>query len=132
MLYSDFDMSFEPDPISKDLRRVVDDESVKQSVKNLILTSLYERVFQPSLGSEIYNSLFEPLDQVTTAVLARTIVDTVRLFERRAKVIHVDFYFEKTPAGEVVPEHTVYVEVAFQIRNFPGVSTTGVLLRRLR
>jgi uncharacterized protein len=131
-LYSDFDLSFEPDPVSRDLKRVEDDASVRQAVKNVILTSLYERVFQPELGSEIYRSLFEPLDQVTTTILARSIADAVRLFEPRAKLQFLDVHFDKMPTGERIPEHSVYIEVVVQVFNLPNPITTGVLLRRLR
>lgn len=130
--YSDFDISFSPNPVTKDLATVTDEESVKQSVKLLVLTSLYERVFQPSLGGEVNKLLFEPLDAVTTTVLSQTIADVLRQFEPRITLQYVDMYFDKKPTGEYLEPNTLWIEIAFMIRNLPTLVTTGVLLRRLR
>lgn len=130
--YSDLDISFLPNPITKDLSTVVDEESIKQSVKLLVLTSTYERVFQPSVGGDVNKLLFEPLDKVTTAVLAQTIADVLRQFEPRIQVRYIDVYFDKKPTGEYIDPDTVWIEIAFTIINLPTLVTTGVLLRRLR
>lgn len=130
--YSDLDISFLPNPITADLATVTDEESVKQSVKLLVLTSLYERVFQPSLGGEVNRMLFEPLDAVTTAVLSRYIADVINQFEPRVTLQYVDMYFDKKPTGEYLDPNTLWIEIAFMIRNLPTLVTTGVLLRRLR
>lgn len=111
---------------------MTDEESVKQSVKLLVLTSLYERVFQPSLGGEVNKLLFEPLDAVTTTVLSQTIADVLRQFEPRITLQYVDMYFDKKPTGEYLEPNTLWIEIAFMIRNLPTLVTTGVLLRRLR
>lgn len=131
-LYSDFNLSFEPDPITRDLARVEDDAAVVQSVKSLILTSVYERVFQPPLGSLVNKMLFEPIDKVTGMVLSRSIEETVRLYEPRAEVKVVNFYFNTTPQGEPIDPNALYVEITLRVKNSPNLVTTGVLLRRLR
>lgn len=130
--YSDLDISFLPNPVTKDLATVEDAAAVKQSVKLLVLTSLYERVFQPSLGGEVNKMLFEQLDAVTVAVITRNIADVVRQFEPRADLQYIDVYFDKKPTGEYIEPNTLWIEIAFMIRNLPTLVTTGVLLRRLR
>lgn len=131
-LYSDFKLSFTPDPITGDLAKVEDDDSVVQSVQTLILTMFFERVFQPGLGSLVTAMLFEPLDRITAASVASTIRDTIRVFEPRAEVSTVEFYFDKTPKGELIPDHSVFLDISLRVRNIPTLVTTGVLLRRLR
>lgn len=131
-LYSDFDISFLPDPITSDLSRVVDAESIKQSLKLLVLTSVGERVFQPGLGGNVNRMLFEPLDKVTTTVLVKNIGDTIRQFERRVQLQYIDVYFDKKPTGEYIEPNTLWIEIAFNVINLPELITTGVLLRRLR
>ena len=83
ILYSDFDISFLPDPVTADLMKVENEESIKQSLRLLVLTSVGERVFQPGLGGTVNRMLFEPLDKVTTTVLVKNIGDTIRQFEPR-------------------------------------------------
>lgn len=131
-LYSDFDISFLPDTITKDLRTVDDNAAVKQAVRLLVMTSLFERGFQPGLGGEVNKILFEPMDDVTTLVLSHAIADTLRQFEPRVTVQYIDMYTDKKPTGEFLEPHTLWVEIAFLVRNLPTVVTTGVLLQRLR
>jgi phage baseplate assembly protein W len=131
-LYSDFDISFLPDPITADLMKVENEESIKQSLRLLVLTSVGERLFQPGLGGTVNRMLFEPLDKVTTTVLVKNIGDTIRQFERRVELQHIDVYFDKKPTGEYLDANTLWIEIAVKVLNLPNLITTGVLLRRLR
>lgn len=131
-LYSDFDISFSPDPVSKDLSKVEDVEAVEQSLKLLIMTNYYERVFQPAVGGDVRRMLFEPLDDATLTILTQTIADVIRLFERRATVRYIDVYTDKKPTGEFLDPNMLWIEIAFTVVNLPNLITTGVLLRRLR
>lgn len=132
ILYSDFDISFLPDPITADLMKVQNEESIKQSLRLLILTSVGERVFQPGLGGTVNRMLFEQLDQVTTTVLIKNIGDTIRQFEPRVELQYIDVYFDKKPTGEFLEPNTVWIEVVVSVFNLPELITTGVLLHRLR
>lgn len=131
-LYSDLDISFTPDPITGDLAVVSDEQSVTQSVKNLILTSFYERPFQPSLGSAVNLMLFENNDEVTRFILAQKIKQVVDLFEPRAEVKLVDIYDTFGPKREKLDPHTLIINVGFLVQNFPTLVTTQIILRRLR
>lgn len=131
-LYSDFNISFEPDPLSKDLQILTEEYAVSQSVKNLILTSYYERPFQPSIGSDIRRLLFEPMDNITIRILARNIKDTIDQFEPRAVVKFVDVYTKYGPKKELLDPNTIMVDIGFYVYNRPTFITTTVSLRRLR
>jgi phage baseplate assembly protein W len=131
-LYSDFNISFEQDPFSRDIQVVEDEEAVKQSVKSLVLTTFYERPFQPSIGSIIYQLLFEPISDVTELLIARTINDVITQFEPRASVKFVDVYSDTDPNGVKLDGHTVVVDVGFYVYNRPNLVTTTIVLRRLR
>ena len=63
--FSDFLNNMDVHPVNKSLGRVINEEAVKQSLKNLILTNSGERLFQPTIGSDVYKSLFEPNDIIT-------------------------------------------------------------------
>ena len=131
-LYSDFDISFLPDPITADLMKVENEESIKQSLRLLVLTSVGERLFQPGLGGTVNRMLFEPLDKVTTTVLVKNIGDTIRQFEPRVDLQYIDVYFDKKPTGEYLDANMLWIEIAVKVLNLPNLITTGVLLRRLR
>ena len=61
--YSDIDLRFIPQPGTKDISLSYDEQAVIRSVKNLLLTKPYERLFQPDLGSEIDALLFEVIKE---------------------------------------------------------------------
>ena len=132
VLYRDFDISFLNDPLTGDLAIVEDEASVSQSVRSLIMTSLFERPFQPSLGSIVNQLLFAPNDNIMQLVLAKTIQSTVDEFEPRAKVKTIDFYTKIGPNREVLDNNTLIVTITFAIHNMPSLVSTNVVLRRLR
>jgi phage baseplate assembly protein W len=87
--YKDLDLAFTKHPIKKDVNKHVDDMAVINSVKNLISTSHYERLFQPEIGSSVRSLLFEPMDTITAASLERAIAETLENYEPRVTVDEV-------------------------------------------
>lgn len=87
--YKDLDLAFTKHPVKNDVNKHVDDMAVINSVKNLISTSNYERLFQPEIGSGVRALLFEQMDSVTAASLKRTIIQTLENFEPRVTVQEV-------------------------------------------
>jgi hypothetical protein len=57
--YSDFSNSFSKHPITKELVTVKNEDSIRQAFKNLILTNIGERPFNPFFGSNVNRTLFE-------------------------------------------------------------------------
>ncbi|MBT9159399.1 MAG: hypothetical protein DDT26_00658 [Dehalococcoidia bacterium] len=82
--YSDIATAFAPHPISDDLTRITNVDSIKRSVRNLILTGKYERRLTPELGSSIRGLLFEPMTPFTTIRIREAIVETIENYEPRA------------------------------------------------
>ena len=89
-LYKDFDLAFGKNAITGDINKKLDVNSVKQSMKNLILTELMERPFQPDLGSALAGLLFENATMFTTERIKVTIETLLENFERRAKINSID------------------------------------------
>lgn len=87
--YKDLDLAFTKHPVKNDVNKHVDDMAVINSVKNLISTSNYERLFQPEIGSGVRSLLFEQMDSVTASTLKRTIIQTLQNFEPRVTVQEV-------------------------------------------
>lgn len=88
-LYSDFLTDLNPHPEMKDVVRFTNENAVKRSIRNLILTNRYERPFQPRIGSDINKILFEPMNSVTASVLKQYIKETIDNYEPRCKLIDV-------------------------------------------
>ena len=135
--YSDFLDSFAVSPIGGVLARVTNEKSVKQSVKNLILTNLGgmdsftgkriagERLFQPLVGSDVNRSLFEHNDLLTIPLLVESIKSTVNLYEPRAQKLSVNII----PSND---EHYLIINVIFYVINNPVPIDLTLNLRRVR
>lgn len=89
-LYSDIDLKFMPLPGSKDLALSYDQQAVIRSIKSLLLTRPFERLFHPELSSTIDFSLFEPINNLTGQQLKNEIERVITNWEPRAKIASID------------------------------------------
>jgi phage baseplate assembly protein W len=87
--YKDLDLNFTAHPVSGDIAKVEDEDAVKRSIRNLILTNHYERPFQPDLGSNVLHTLFEPMNRITQYRLRTEIEDLINFREPRADLLQV-------------------------------------------
>jgi phage baseplate assembly protein W len=87
--FSDFLTSFAKHPITGDLAKVTNEESVKQSMKMLVRTAFEELPYEPQRGSHLGNLLFENETPLTAELIEKTIRDTVRDMEKRAQLFDV-------------------------------------------
>jgi phage baseplate assembly protein W len=123
--YTDLDLDFLPHPVTKDILKKKDISAIIGSVKNLLYTNHYERLFKPQIGSNIRRLLFEPLDAITATSLSDEILYTINSFETRMKVEGV----------EVVPdyENSRYdVGITFFMINDPNPISIKFFLERVR
>jgi phage baseplate assembly protein W len=89
-IYSDFHKDMTQSPINFDLARKIDEEAVKESIRNLILTDRGERLFQPDIGSDVRKMLFENITNATIELIKDLVSTTIRNFEPRVNLIGVD------------------------------------------
>ena len=123
--FSDLDLSFMRHPVTQDVSRKFDEEAIKQSVKNLVLTQNYERPFHSEIGSQVMSLLFEPASPMLAVMLKKTITDTITNFEPRVNLTSVDVTF--TPDN-----NEVYVSIYFTIINTTRPVQVTLLLTRTR
>ena len=78
--FKDIAMAFGKNPFTDDTNVVKNDVSIKQSIKNLVLTTPGEKPFQPLVGSRVNDLLFEPLDPFTADSLQEEIINTINQY----------------------------------------------------
>lgn len=122
--YVDFSSGFEKSPLTGDLAVLVDEEAIKQSVRNLILTHKGERPFQPEFGCKVHDLLFEPLDGPTLDLMRVTVEQAIRNWEPRAQVLGV--VAQESSSGDGVE-----LSVTFAPVNLPQPVTLSVFLKRV-
>lgn len=89
VIYSDFGFAFTPNPLTGDISRITNEESVKQAIKNIVLTDRYERVMNPGFGCDVRKLLFENFSSITISLVRKMIIDAVENFEPRCQIIDV-------------------------------------------
>lgn len=123
--FSDFLTSFAKTPVGDQLARATNEKSINQSLKNLILTNLGERLFQPYIGSNITASLFENNHSGTYSDIKFYVENTIKNNERRVNLIDVTV----TSGND---EHEMRVSIVYNTINNPEPVTFEYLLKRVR
>lgn len=124
-IFSDLDLNFIAHPGTKDITRKFDEESIKQSIKSLILTQNYERPFHSEIGSQLRGLLFENVTPMLDILIQRSIMDTITNFEPRVRLLAVD-------VNVSTDNHEVYVRIEFTIINTTTPITVDLVLKRTR
>lgn len=124
-IFSDLDLTFTAHPVTGDITRRYDENAIKQSVKNLLLTRNFERPFHSEIGSPIRQLLFDNPGPMFNVMLQRAVIDVINNFEPRVNIIdvRVDDYSD---ANEV------YVTLEFTIVNTERPITLDLALERTR
>lgn len=124
-LFSDFLVDLTPHPITKDVARAKNDAAIKRSVRNLVLTNVTERLFQPAIGGNVKRVLFEPNDIIAASELEYEISNVINNYEPRVSLLQV----------QSVPNlngNDIAVSIIFAIINSQTIQTVDLILRRIR
>ena len=122
--YKDIDLTFSPKPAG-DIFKKVDAAAVKQSVKNLLLTSRGEKPFNNFFGSNLNSALFALDTEFDPEFVQNLIFDAITNHEPRARVLSVTVLLK--------PENnTLDTTVEFQVVNTKEIVTLDVSLARVR
>ena len=123
--YTDLDMEFKVNPVTKDIGKKVDVNSVKQALRNLFFYQRGDKKFDPNFGSSIRDLLFEPIDNVTASIMEKEIEVMVENYEPRVRIDNVFVL-----ASPDTNDYEVRVDFHVVGNREPQVYTT--LLERLR
>lgn len=122
--FSDFFNDFVKTPFGNQLGRVINEKSVNQSIKNLIFTNIGERFFQPTIGSNIYHSLFELNDYVTEDTMEFLVRNCIENNEKRANLIDV--------IVQNLNDLEIGITIKYTLINNPTEITLNLILKRVR
>jgi len=125
VIYTDFHKDLTINPLSLDLALKSNEESIKESLKNLILTDRGERLFQPNLGSDVRASLFENATPVTLKILEERVKDVINNFEPRVSLIDVD-------VTSLYGDNKVKVIIYFYVKSSEDPISVTVFIERVR
>ena len=84
--FKDLSVTFKKHPVTDDLVQVQDKAAIVQAIQGILLTRKGERPFQPELGCDVQNMLFEPLDYASAGTIKQEIQETIDRYEPRVTV----------------------------------------------
>lgn len=125
-VFSDFTTNFLKTPVGDQLARVINDSSIRQSIRNLMLTNTGDRLFQPTIGGNIRELLFEHNLQENLITAQSYVERVIRQFEPRVQVVDV-----RVDSPERDP-HTIYVTIVYRTLNNQESQTLTLLFKRVR
>ena len=88
--FKDLSMSFQANPLTKDLIALKNENAIARSLKNIVFTLPGEKFFNPEFGSRITGSLFENINDVTASIIVDEIISSVERFEPRVQLLQPD------------------------------------------
>lgn len=122
---ADLDFDFIPHPVSGDIIPLKGADAIKRSLRNLMLTGQYERLFQPNLGANLKQLLFEPINPLTELSIQIAIKDVIKAFEPRVQIVKLQVVVD--------PDENGYnVSLVFAIDQLSDFATADFFLERLR
>ena len=87
--FKDISMSFKFNPLSGDLIVLKNENAIARAVRNIVLTSPGEKLFDPEFGSNISEILFENVDEITAVSIEDEIRNCLNNYEPRVKLTDV-------------------------------------------
>ena len=88
--FKDISMSFQTNPLTKDLIAMKNENAIARSVKNIVFTNPGEKFFNPKFGSRVTESLFENADDLTAIEIQTQIKESIQGYEPRVNLRSVD------------------------------------------
>lgn len=123
--YRDFDLRMLIHPNTQDIIPLKDLDAVRQSVRNIVLTSFGEKLFKPEFGGNVAKFLFENVSPFTALVIQSTIEDIIRKYEKRVDEVEVI-------VNDNIDSNAYDVSINFRVINTTEVGKVNFELNRLR
>ena len=124
-LFKDLNLDFQENTATKDIQKMLDVESVKRSVRNLINLNHYDKPFHPEIGSNLRGMLFENITPQMSHAITKEIDLLIRNYEPRAKLVQV----ATMPNFD---RNAYAATISFFVQNAPDRITVESFLERLR
>jgi len=121
--FKDFGISFARNKFTDDVSVLTNENAIKQSVKNLIMTVPGEKPFQPLIGSRVSELLFEPLDAFTIDAIREEIEITIKQFEKRVRLNKIDIV-------PIYENNKISVTIVYKIIGIPINESISFVLQR--
>jgi len=87
--FKDISMSFKANPLNDDLIALKNANAISRSIRNIVFTVPGEKFFQQDFGSDVSQSLFENIDDISASNIKDQIQRSIINFENRVNLREV-------------------------------------------
>jgi hypothetical protein len=135
--FKDLDLDFGRNIVTNDVNTIEDVIAIKRSVRNLVQTNFYERLFHPEKGCGVRQLLFENYSPLTSVFMRRKLEEVLVNYEPRISltsiIINDDAEDHLNPAiPDDIGHNKLRVDIHFYVVGIPSPQTVNVQLQRLR
>ena len=135
--FKDLDLDFGRNIVTNDVNTIEDVIAIKRSVRNLVQTNFYERLFHPEKGCGVRQLLFENYSPLTSVFMRRKLEEVLVNYEPRISltsiIINDDSEDLLNPQIlDDVDKNQLRVDIHFYVVGVPGPQTVNIQLQRLR
>tara|TARA_A200000159_G_C7033281_1_gene218955 strand:+ start:40 stop:489 length:450 start_codon:yes stop_codon:yes gene_type:complete len=124
--FLDIDLSFTPKGAG-DLYKKTSISSVKQALRNILMTQRTEKPFAPYFGANLREFLFEHADYITENKMNSAIIESIRAYEPRVNPQTIKVYSKMEPDANAIT-----LTIIFNIQNSTADEEFTTRLTRLR
>lgn len=123
--YRDINLAFDRHPLTGDVVTATDIEAIKKSLRNLIMTNLYDVPFSPNKGTSLNAALFENFTPITSQFLRTKINEMVDTYETRIQI-------QRVVVLQKEDSHTLEVTINFKVLDLNRFEEITVFVERTR
>jgi hypothetical protein len=117
----DLNLTLTANPNTKDLLLLNQIQSIKSSVKNIILTRRGERIHNPNFGCDLYSLLFTVPDSNTANDLITEIRSQLTIWEPRITIDNITIELQDD-------QYTIIIYIYYTIKELNTTDSTTVSL----
>ena len=116
--FKDISLSFKRHPVTNDIISLKNEDAIKRSVQNIVLTMVGEKAFVPYFGTNVNDSLFNLNTSVEAVGLKEQITTAINNFEPRVDNLNITVTID-------ADSNDMYATIEYDIIGLP-VPTQGV------
>jgi phage baseplate assembly protein W len=124
-LYSDLNFFFKPSPfyvsqgLSGDVLRVFDSDSIRQSVRTIVLTNKFEKPFNTNFGVGVRNFLFDPFESNLPGVGMFQLEEEIKeqLDKIEDRLFETRFIVDEVSVLDTRDENTLNVRILYRLKS---------------
>lgn len=108
----------------------IPEREIKSNLIHLLLTRKGSRYYLPDFGTNLYQYIFEFIDEITIAKIEDEINDAVEKYIPNLTItkINIDSYFNNPEYSEVSKENSIKITIDYTITNRTFQSSDSITL----